>query len=262
MDTKFFPTIGRGLGQEWTHRPEHIRENVERSLKALQTDHVHMWYLHGPDRTTPYEDTLREVDKMYREGKFKWFAISNYMAWEVAQICEICERNGWVKPSVYQGVYNAIHRTVEQELFPCLRHYGMAYYNYNPLAGGYLTDRYHRDDKDESIEKGSRFDPSRWQGKMYRQRYWNDTFFNALDILRPVAKKHGLTEAECALRWMTNHSLLKREHGDAIIIGASNAKQLEQNLVDLEKGPLPEEVVQALDQAWETSRGASWKYWM
>jgi len=61
---------------------------------------------------------------------------------------------------------------------------------------------------------------------------------------------------------MTNHSLLKREYGDAIIIGASNAKQLEQNLVDLEKGPLPEEVVQALDQAWETSRGASWKYWM
>lgn len=127
-----------------------------------------MWYPHGPDRTTPYEDTLREVDKMYREGKFKRFAISNYMAWEVVQICEICERNGWVKPSTYQGVYDTIHRTVEQELFPCLRHYGMAYYNCNPLAGGYLTDRYHRDGKDESIEKGSRFDPSRWQGKMYR----------------------------------------------------------------------------------------------
>jgi aflatoxin B1 aldehyde reductase len=61
------------------------------------------------------------------------------MAWEVAQICEICDRNGWIKPSVYQGIYNAIHRAVEPELFPCLRHYGMAFYNYNPLAGGVHT---------------------------------------------------------------------------------------------------------------------------
>ena len=77
---------------------------------------------------------------------------------------------------------------------------------------------------------------------MYRNLYWNDTFFGALDVLRPVAKKHGLTEAECALRWMTHHSLLKREHGDSIIIGASSVKQIEQNMLDLEKGPLPEEV--------------------
>lgn len=137
MDTKYYPTIGRDMTEEqWTHSPEHLRENLMRSLKALQTDHIDMWYLHGPDRTTPYEVTLREVDKLHREGYFEKFAISNYMAWEVAQICEICDRNGWIKPSVYQGIYNAIHRAVEPELFPCLRHYGMAFYNYNPLAGG------------------------------------------------------------------------------------------------------------------------------
>jgi aflatoxin B1 aldehyde reductase len=137
MDTKYYPTIGRNMTEEeWTHSPEHLRENLMRSLKALQTDHIDMWYLHGPDRTTPYEVTLREVDKLHREGYFEKFAISNYMAWEVAQICEICDRNGWIKPSVYQGIYNAIHRAVEPELFPCLRHYGMAFYNYNPLAGG------------------------------------------------------------------------------------------------------------------------------
>jgi aflatoxin B1 aldehyde reductase len=75
-----------------------------------------------------------------------------------------------------------------------------------------------------------------------------------------VAKKHGLSEAECALRWMTNHSLLKREFGDAIIIGASSAAQLEENLVNLEKGPLPEDVVKALDEGWETVRGVCAKY--
>lgn len=158
-------------------------------------------------------------------------------------------------------MYNALHRAVEPELFPCLRHYGMAFYNYNPLAGGYLTSRYHRDDEDKSLESGSRFDPAKWQGKMYRARYWNDAYFDALDALRPVAQRHGLSEAECALRWMTHHSLLKREHGDAIIIGASSVKHMEENMRDLEKGPLPEEVVKALDEGERGCKALNVKYW-
>lgn len=262
MDTKYYPTAGRGMpGPQTSHKPAELRENLMASLKALKCEKIDMWYLHGPDRTTPYAETLEEVDKLYKEGYFKRFAISNYMAWEVAQINELCIKNGWVRPSVYQGIYNAIHRSVEPELFPCLRHYGMAFYNYNPLAGGYLTDRYRREQQGESIEKGSRFDPNTWQGKGYRARYWNDSMFDALEILRPVAKKHGLTEAECALRWMTHHSLLKKENGDAVIIGASSTKHLEENLVNLEKGALPDEVVKALDAGWEKTRGISGRYW-
>lgn len=64
-------------------------------------------------------------------------------------------------------------------------------------------------------------------------RYWTEANFDALDILRPVTKKHGLTEAECAIRWMNHHSMLKREKGDAIIIGASSTKHMEQNMVSL-----------------------------
>lgn len=90
-------------------------------------------------------------------------------------------------------------------------------------------------------------------------RYWHDAYFDALDLLRPVAKKNGLTEAECALRWMTHHSLLKRENGDAIIIGASSTKHLEENLADLEKGPLPQAVLDALDQGWEGVKGITTK---
>jgi aflatoxin B1 aldehyde reductase len=157
-------------------------------------------------------------------------------------------------------VYNALHRAIEPELFPCLRHYGMGFYAYNPLAGGYLTSRYHREDNSPN-EAGSRFDPNTWQGKLYRARFWNDEYFNALYVLRPVAKKHGLTEAECALRWMTNHSMLSREKGDAIIIGASSVKHIEENIVDLEKGPLPNEVVEALDKGWEGCKGISVRYY-
>ena len=227
METKIHVTYGKPVPDTWDktlrHTPEIIRENLMKSLKALKTDKLDMYYLHTPDRSVPYDVTMKAVNELYKEGYFTRLGISNYQAWEVAQICELCRTNGWKQPDVYQGVYNALHRSVEPELFPCLRHYGLAFYAYNPLAGGYLTSRYHREDQSRDIGE-SRFDKTKWQGRGYRMRYFNDANFDALDLLRPVAKKHGLTEAECALRWMNRHSMLTREHGDAIIIGASSTK--------------------------------------
>lgn len=100
-----------------------------------------MWYLHGPDRTTPYEDTLRAVNELHKEGKFKRFGISNFMScvpfpflsgdacygvhhgfrtdrWEVAEMVGICKTNGYIQPTAYQGIYNAIHRSVSLCLAP------------------------------------------------------------------------------------------------------------------------------------------------
>ena len=99
---------------------------------------------------------------------------------------------------------------------------------------------------------------------MYRDRYFQDNTFLALQHVSPVVAKNNLTLLETALRWCTHHSMLKLKDGgnDGIIIGVSSLKQLEGNLADCEKGPLPEEVVKALDEAWEEymkGRGAS--YW-
>jgi aflatoxin B1 aldehyde reductase len=159
METKLSPRAKIGLpeGVQTSHRPEHLRLGLETSLKALKTDKIEMWYLHAPDRSTPYEDTLREINNLHKEGKFNRFGISNFMSWEVAQLCEIADRNGWIKPTAYQGVYNALHRAVEPELFPCLRKYGISFYEFNPLAGGFLTDRYTRDQQAAaSTQRGTR----------------------------------------------------------------------------------------------------------
>lgn len=249
VSTKIPPSSS---ASNYGHHPNKLRSGLLTSLEALEADKVDIWYLHAPDHSVPYEDTFREINNLYKEGHFKRLGVSNFSAWEVARISEIIIREGWKKIDVYQGVYNALQRSVEPELFPALRHYGIAFYQYNPLAGGFLTDRYQREAG--SIEEGARFDPKRSQGVMYRSRYWNDTYFSALDKVRPVAKKLGLTTAEAALRWSSHHSLLSREAGDAIIIGASSAKQLETNLADLEKGPLPEELVNALDEGWATAK--------
>ncbi|PNP38524.1 hypothetical protein TGAMA5MH_09605 [Trichoderma gamsii] len=247
MDTKLSPASGK-----YNHTAAGVRQGLLESMKALGTENVDMWYLHAPDHNTPYEDTLREVNKLYEEGYFKRLGISNYSAWETAQICELCIRNGWKKPDVYQGVYNALHRGVEPELFPCLRYYGIAFYQFNPLAGGMLTDKYKLDYKEH--EQGSRFDPSHEQGANYRQRYWNETYFKALDIVRPVAAKLRISTVEAALRWSLYHSLMKYQYGDAVIIGASSVQQLKENLTSLQKGPLPDELVAAFDKGWEVAK--------
>ncbi|KIM80846.1 hypothetical protein PILCRDRAFT_822134 [Piloderma croceum F 1598] len=244
METKLVPRVAEGI----THSPEDLRKQLDISLRALKTDQLEMWYLHAPDRTTPYEVTLKAVDDLYREGKFKRFGISNYMAWEVAEIVGICKANGYIQPIAYQGIYNAIHRNVEPELFPCLRKFGISFYEFNPLCGGFFSGRY--SSLDDTVEAGSRFDPKGVQGKNYRNRYWNEHYFKALASIEAVARVHNLTMAEIALRWVSHHGLMRREYGDAILIGASSTKHIEQNMIDLEKGPLPETVIKALDEAW------------
>ncbi|KAJ6511550.1 NADP-dependent oxidoreductase domain-containing protein [Mycena vitilis] len=264
METKIFPTKGKNAGwltaEELTHSPTDLRKGLKASLVALKTDKVHTFYLHAPDRGVPYEDTLREVNNIYVEGVFERFGLSNYPAWEVAQICEICKRNGWVMPTVYQGIYNALNRVVEAELIPCLRAYSISFYVYNPLAGGFLTSRYSRDQT--TFDHGDRFNPDEKHATYQRMRYWNEPNFKALDLLRPVVASHGITESEAALRWLAHHSVLNKEFGDAVIIGAAGKKHLEDNLTALDKGPLPDDVVAALDAGWEQARALPLTYAM
>ena len=99
-------------------------------------------------------------------------------------------------------------------------------------------------------------------GDMYRRRYFKDSTFDALRIIEPVAEKHGLTLVETALRWVINHSALNVKDGnDGVIIGCSSIAQLDENLKDCEKGPLPAEVVEALDEAWLVTKVDTPNYW-
>lgn len=246
-------------GSQYSHTPEDVRRGLMDSLKALNMKKIDMFYLHGPDRTVPFEDTLREVNTLHKEGYFTRFGISNYMSFEVAKICEICEKNSWIKPTVYQGIYSALQRSIEAELFPCLRHYGISLYAFQPLAAGFLTGRYKRNQTE--FEEGSRFDSKQWVGRMTQGRYFNDSYFDALELIQEAAEKHGLTVAEVALRWIHYHSLMKRENGDSIIVGASSLKHLEENLLDLEKGPLPDDVVAVLEKAWLITKSVAPAYW-
>lgn len=113
-----------------THSAARIAASVQEQLEALQVPKVHIEYLHMPDRSVPFVETLGALDREYRAGKFEKLGISNYSPEEVREIVAICDKHGFVRPSVYQGNYNAITRGFESALFPILREFGISFYAY------------------------------------------------------------------------------------------------------------------------------------
>jgi len=263
VGTKLYPTKSRPLGPQnvpYDHSPEDLTAGLNASLEALRSEYVDTFYLYAPDPSVPYEVTLKAINELHKEGKFRRWGLCRFPAWEVAVIQELCIKNNWVRPSVYQPIYNAIIRYIEIELVPCLRHYGMSIEAAQPTASGLLTSRYTRDMADGDHPAGRRFDPGHFIGRHNRARYWHDSYFDALKIIRKAAKQYGLTELECGLRWLKHHSALKASAGDSIIVCASDSDQLEECLSVLEKEPLPEEVVKAMDEAWEKARREPYIY--
>ncbi|XP_070466836.1 aflatoxin B1 aldehyde reductase member 3-like isoform X2 [Equus przewalskii] len=237
---------------ENTLKPDCVRFQLETSLKRLQCPRVDLFYLHLPDHSTPVEETLRACHQLHQEGKFVELGLSNYAAWEVAEICTLCKSNGWIMPTVYQGMYNVITRQAEKELFPCLRHFGLRFYAYNPLAGGLLTGKYKYEDKDGKQPAG-RFFGNNW-AEIYRNRYWKEPHFQAIAMMeKALQAAYGPSApsmTSAVLRWMYHHSQLQGALGDAVILGMTNLEQLAQNLAAAEEGPLEPAVVQAFDDAW------------
>ena len=245
--SKANPFMGATLTREGT------ASQLDASLAALRADACDVFYLHAPDAAVPAEQTLQAVQAAYEAGKFRRFALSNFTAWETVWIHNYMTGKGWVVPTIYQGMMNAITRRVADELFPALRRLGMSFYAYNPLAGGMLTGKHSRD----SAKADGHFNGATVWGKVYQQRFMQEKQFEALDLILPACAAAEIPPAEAALRWAMHHSPLDGAKGDAVIIGASKMTYFEQNMASLAKGPLPAEVVTAYDQGWETCRGVA-----
>ena len=94
------------------HRPETVKEQLDTSLKELKTDCVDIFYLHAADRSVPFDQTLEACNELHIAGKFVQLGLSNFTAFEVAEIVIMCKERGWVRPSIYQGMYNAISKVM------------------------------------------------------------------------------------------------------------------------------------------------------
>lgn len=164
-----------------------------------------------------------------------------------------------MRPTVYQGMYNCISRNIETELIPACRRYGLDVVVYNPIAGGLLSGKLKSPD---GVPDEGRFSDQAASGALYRRRYFRESTFRAIRTIEKAAGEAGLSMVEVALRWVVHHSALNIKGGnDGILIGASSLAQLESNLGDLEKGPLPEAVLAAVDEAWSITKPEAAPYW-
>jgi len=240
-------TKANSFSPEKNLSPSGLREQLETSLKSLQAESVDLFYLHGPDAAHEIEPTLEEVAKLHKEKKFQRFGLSNFTSWETVYIHSYMAQRGYIRPTVYQGMYNGITRQVENSLFPALEKLNMSFYAYNPLAGGMLSGKYRAAGNGEA---NSRFVGDDKWSKIYRDRFQTPKHFAAVEKIRTALEQaEGATipMAEASLRWMRHHSRLGAR--DAIIIGASKLTHFDSNMASLTAKPLPVSVVKAFDEA-------------
>ena len=229
-----------------------ITLQLMKSLERLDVRSVDVLYLHFPDPSTPIHETLKACASLHEQGYFKELGLSNYSAWEVVNIWHICKSNGWLQPTIYQGLYNFFSRDVEIELIPALREIGMRFYAYNPLAGGILSGKYN-DMKSLPIGRFT-------HRPNYKDRYWKAEFFNAIKKINKVCSDNDIKLIEAAFRWLINHSMLDGNKDDGVIIGCSNVEQLSQNLSFFSSESLPDDLTKCISDVWNDLQSVSPRY--
>ncbi|NPV56463.1 MAG: aldo/keto reductase [Anaerolineae bacterium] len=213
--TKARGRMGEGPNDEGLSR-QHILKAVEDSLQRLQTDYIDLYQTHWYDADTPIDETLRALDDLVHQGKVRYLGCSNYPAWRLMEALWVSDRYHLSRYDCLQPHYNLIERQeFEQELAEVCEAYGIGIIPYSPLAGGFLTGKYRRDQTDG--------DSPRAGGK---SRYFSDQNWALLDAIAEIGQEAGgYSVSAVALAWM-----LYQPGITSPIIGPRNLAQLEENL--------------------------------
>lgn len=212
----------------------HIIQACDDSLRRLQTDYIDLYQTHAYDANTPIEETLDALNDLVRAGKVRYIGCSNYPAWRLALALGASERQQFARFDSLQPHYNLAHRAeFERELEPLCLDQGVGVIPYSPLAGGFLTGKYRRDQElPESVRS------SGIQGRYFNERGWN-----TVDALINIAEQLDTKPTQVALAW-----LLSRPSITAPIIGANSTEQLGASLAAVNV-KLSDEQIQQLEKA-------------
>lgn len=191
--TKVFFPAGDGPNDRGTSR-YHIMNSVENSLRRLQSDHIDLYYLHRWDDTVPVEESLQALDDLVRSGKVRYVGASDFASWQLAHANLLAEVKGWTPFVALQSHYHMFERNVEREVLPYCQAHNVGFVPYFPLAGGFLTGKYKRD---EAAPTGSRGESSE-----YVQQYMTDANYDKAEKLSAWATDHGRGLNELAQAWL------------------------------------------------------------
>ncbi|MBO7746203.1 aldo/keto reductase [Paenibacillus sp. MWE-103] len=242
--TKVFGDIGTGPNHRGSSRG-HIMDAVKGSLQRLQLDHIDLYQLHGFDPATPVEESLSALNDLVRQGLVRYIGVSNWAAWQIQKAIGLSKLRDFEKFASVQAYYSLAGRELEREIIPMAESEGLGLMIWSPLAGGFLSGKYSRE---QSSVDGSRRTDLDFPPVNKEQAY------DIIDVLKKMAEQKQATVAQLALSW-----LLHQPAVTSIIIGTKSVNQLNDN-IGATAIRLTEAELQALNEASKLS--AEYPGWM
>jgi len=211
----------------------HIFNEVDASLKRLQLDYIDLYQLHGFDPLTPFEESLSALNDLVKSGKIRYIGLCNMAAWQIMKALGFSRHYHWNEFVSVQAYYSIAGRDLEREVFPLVQDQKLGLMVWSPLAGGFLSGKYRRDQAPPVGSRRTDFDFPPLN---------KDKAFVCIDVMEPIAKTHGVSIAQVALSW-----ILSKQQISSIIIGAKRIEQLKDNLAAT-RLTLSETELNALDE--------------
>lgn len=209
----------------------HIRQACDESLRRLQTDHIDLYQMHHVDRSTPWEEIWQAMEQLVTAGKVLYVGSSNFAAWNIVQANEAARRRNFLGLVSEQSLYNLTQRSIELEVLPACRAYGVGVIPWSPLAGGVLGGMV-----GGASKEGRRGDEGA------KKRF--DELRPKIEAYEALCRESGRSPATMSLSW-----LLSRPGVTAPIIGPRTANQLTEAVEALDYTP-DEAVCRKLDEIW------------
>ena len=196
---------------------KNLTASLHSSLKRLQTDYIDIYFIHGFDKNTPIEETLRVLQDFVSQGKILYLGVSNFAAWQVSKAITIAEFKNLTPIHCIQPMYNITKRQAEVELLPMADEEGLGVMSYSPLGAGLLTGKY---GPGKIPPSGRLVDNS-----MYGTRYGGNFYLESAGKFTKLAEDRGMHPASLAVAWAASHPAVT-----APIIGGGNTEQLVPSL--------------------------------
>lgn len=224
LTTKVFGSLGTSPNHSGLSRLNLMRA-VEGSLQRLQTDHIDLYLLHAFDPNTPFEETLRALDDMVRQGKVRYIGCSNFRVWKVMEALWISDRSNLERFVCIQSQYNLLNRhEIEPDLMPLCRQFGLGIMTYSPLAIGLLSGRFRRG---QPPPPGTPWSPGPLSGLSPHKYNFEEAMTERVDrivqTLIDIGVKHGKPPSQVAVAWILDH-----EEISAPILGADLPEQVDE----------------------------------
>ena len=241
----YFP-MGEKPNQSGFSR-KHIMASCEASLTRLKTDYIDLYYIHGPDPITPYEESMRALDDLVHQGKVRYLGCSNLFGWQIAKASGVAGSMNLEGLVAGQYIYSLVHRELEREVIPACIDNGLGVMCYSPLGGGLLTGKY----KGQSEPApGTRIS---FRTQLDGPRFWHKRGFKVADLLEQTSAETDIPMYKLAIAWPLRHRFVS-----SVIFGARSAEQVAANM-EMGDWGMPEDIWNRLEA--QTKPGDDYLTW-